>query len=197
MDLIADGLLIATALTAALYCLVLSQRLRRLTDARAGVGAQIAELSRVLEETRAAVADTRKGLAESRASARNAGDALAREIATAREVTAALQGEAARARRRAAFEQSATPTAATKDHASAPPTPEELVDAIPDWPDGVVSPAPDPAPSEDAAQDAYGPDTRAADSRALAGPPEGPAPVAASRAAGAAPALLRVERMPL
>ena len=55
MQLIADGLLLATALTAALYCIVLSRRLRRLTDAQSGIGTQIRELTRVLEETRGAV----------------------------------------------------------------------------------------------------------------------------------------------
>lgn len=45
MELIADILLIAGALGAAVYCLVLSRRLRRFTDLEKGVGGAIATLS--------------------------------------------------------------------------------------------------------------------------------------------------------
>ena len=41
MALIADGLLIATALTAALYCAVLSRRLRRLADLESRLGVRL------------------------------------------------------------------------------------------------------------------------------------------------------------
>lgn len=191
MDLIADGLLIATALTAALYCLVLSRRLRRLTDAQSGVGAQIGELSRVLEETRAAVAETRHNLSESRASARNAGDALAREVAGARAVVAELRSEAALARRRTAARRKVGGTESA-------PTPEELTgavsgpdpeDSIPDWPDGVIGPEHD-AVEEDAPLD------RAGRTGGVPGDPEGDAEHEPP-AAGAGTAPLRVERMSL
>ena len=48
MELIADGLLIATAMTAGLYCLVLSKRLRLLTDSGNGIGPQIEALDQAL-----------------------------------------------------------------------------------------------------------------------------------------------------
>ena len=57
MSLIADGVLIATCLTTAIYCLVLSRRLKRLTSTDDGIGQQILRLNKVLEETKAAVAD--------------------------------------------------------------------------------------------------------------------------------------------
>lgn len=195
MDLIADGLLIATALTAALYCLVLSRRLRRLTDAESGVGPQIGELSRALEETRAAVTQTRSSLSESRASARNAGEALAREVAGARAVLAELQREAAAARRRQAAWDEARDVPA--DHCAtaraAPPTPEDLAaappadaeDDIPDWPDGIFEPGPEEAQDSAPATPRPGASESAAQGAA-----------AGSGAAGGR-ALLRVERMAL
>ena len=76
MELIADGLLIATALIAGLYCLVLSRRLRRLTESGAGIGAQIEALDRALAETRGALRETRDGMSELRASARAAASEL-------------------------------------------------------------------------------------------------------------------------
>ncbi|WP_400085156.1 hypothetical protein [Yoonia sp. R78084] len=45
MTMIADVLLVAGALGAALYCLVLSRRLRRFTDLEKGVGGAVAVLS--------------------------------------------------------------------------------------------------------------------------------------------------------
>lgn len=79
MELIADGLLIATALTAGLYCLVLSRRLARLTESGNGIGPQIEALDRALNETRAALTETREGLVEMRGSARAAIAQLAGE----------------------------------------------------------------------------------------------------------------------
>jgi len=225
MDLIADGLLIATALTAALYCLVLSRRLRRLTDAQSGVGAQIGELSKALEETRSAVSEARRTLSESRASARNAQDALAREVATARAVIAELQGEHARARRREAahwigdLEAEARPPTpeelgADGGHGAAPPAPQGPEDAadpadedaIPDWPDGVVALEPDEAPAAAPQDDApvAGPDVpgagaggggRSPSAEARREAPGRPDEDPARPAPGAG--LLRVERMAL
>ncbi|MCH8953302.1 MAG: hypothetical protein IID49_14445 [Proteobacteria bacterium] len=79
MELIADGLLIVTAMTAGLYCLVLSRRLRRLTDSGNSIGPQIEALDRALDETRAALAETRDGVSELRSSTRATIDRLARE----------------------------------------------------------------------------------------------------------------------
>ena len=183
MQLIADGLLIATALTAALYCLVLSRRLRRLTDTEAGMGAQIAELSRVLGETRTAVSDTRRGLAETRSAARNATDTLSREVALGRETVAEMRKATAEARR--AADSLGLPDPAPRpdggdDQRDLPEFPafDDADDPIPDWPDGVFDP--DPAAA------------------AGSGDPAGKDAEHAERAGGQrADSLLRVERMTL
>ncbi len=168
MDLIADGLLIATALTAALYCHVLSRRLRRLSDAEAGIGAQIASLDKALEETRTGLAETRRGVAEARAALRNARDALSSELAAARAETASL-AEAREALRGAIDHAEGLCDAAPPapivaepgddlDGAEMPlevfpaldvdePRDQGDRDQIPDWPDGVVS-LPDPVSDE-------------------------------------------------
>lgn len=97
MELIADGLLIATALTAGLYCLVLSRRLRNLTDSGEGIGAQIAALDRALAETRAALAETRDGVTDLRGSAKVSLSELARETAAASDLATRIEEAAARA----------------------------------------------------------------------------------------------------
>lgn len=55
MTLIADALLIAGALGAALYCRTLAQRLGALKDLDSGLGAAIAALSRQVDELRASL----------------------------------------------------------------------------------------------------------------------------------------------
>ena len=50
MELIADILLIAGAMGAALYCIVLSRRLRRFNDLEKGVGGAIAVLSAQVDD---------------------------------------------------------------------------------------------------------------------------------------------------
>lgn len=90
MSLIADGLLIATCLTTALYCMVLSRRLRRLSDTGDGVGQQILRLNTALAETRAAVE-------EMRSSARSASDRLQDDMAAAKRQSQQLQSQIARA----------------------------------------------------------------------------------------------------
>lgn len=50
MTLIADVLLIAGAMGAGLYCLVLSRRLRRFTDLEKGVGGAVAVLSAQVDD---------------------------------------------------------------------------------------------------------------------------------------------------
>lgn len=91
MQLIADGLLIATALTAGLYCLILARRLRKLGDSETGIAQQIKLLNTALEETKSALADTRSGLGELRSSARGASERLARESNTAMERATQLE----------------------------------------------------------------------------------------------------------
>ena len=164
MQLIADGLLLATALTAALYCIVLSRRLRRLTDAQSGIGTQIRELTRVLEETRGAVGETRNGLAENRAAARNASDAVAREIARAQDAVAELHR--ARSAALGALTRAATSpvppggeqhTGEAWDDAQDDAEDREP-DTIPDWPDGVIDqPAASKAVGETAPRPVGGP----------------------------------------
>ncbi len=55
MNLIADGMLIAAALVAAIYCLVLARRLKRLRNLDKGLGAAIASLSSQVNEMRDAL----------------------------------------------------------------------------------------------------------------------------------------------
>ena len=67
MTLIADGLLIAGALAAALYCWVLSVRLRSLNDMDSGLGAAIAGLSHKVDEMQAALKATQSAAGSSHA----------------------------------------------------------------------------------------------------------------------------------
>ncbi|MEM1313163.1 MAG: hypothetical protein AAGI51_01305 [Pseudomonadota bacterium] len=80
MTLIADGLLIAAALTAAMYCHVLSRRLRRLRDMDGGVGAAIATLSDQVDAMRGALAAARS---QSAAATRTMTETTARAEAAA------------------------------------------------------------------------------------------------------------------
>ena len=59
MELIADGLLIAGAMTAALYCWVLSRRLNAFKSMDKGLGGAIAGLSARVEQTRSSLSDTK------------------------------------------------------------------------------------------------------------------------------------------
>ncbi len=77
MSLIADGVLIIACLTTAIYCFVLSRRLRSLSGLDEGIGLQIKQMNVALEEVRAAIKTTR-------ASAKTASDRLSREVAEAR-----------------------------------------------------------------------------------------------------------------
>lgn len=90
MSLIADGLLIATCLTTALYCLVLSRRLRRLSDTGDGIGQQILRLNAALAETKAAVS-------EIRSTSKAASDELEQDIEAAKRQSQQLQLQIARA----------------------------------------------------------------------------------------------------
>lgn len=90
MSLIADGLLIATCLTTALYCLVLSRRLKRLSSTDEGVGQQILRLNTALQETKATVS-------EIRSTAAAASSDLERDIEAAKRQSNQLQMQIARA----------------------------------------------------------------------------------------------------
>jgi phosphoenolpyruvate-protein kinase (PTS system EI component) len=98
MELIADGLLIATAVTAGLYCMVLSRRLQRLTDSGKGIGSQIDALDNALNEARAALEETREGVSELRGSTKSAIAQLLRETARGQEVTSEIQRAIAEAK---------------------------------------------------------------------------------------------------
>ena len=78
MSLIADGILILTCLTTAIYCFVLSRRLQKLSNTDEGIGQQIKQLSSALKETRAAQRDLQSG-------AKAASDQLLRDIAGAKQ----------------------------------------------------------------------------------------------------------------
>ncbi|MEM6623707.1 MAG: hypothetical protein AAF674_15870 [Pseudomonadota bacterium] len=88
MSLIADGLLIATCLTAAIYCYVLGGRLKRFSSTEEGVGKQVRDLNLALEETRAALKEAQSGAAAT-------ADALSAEMARAKKLSAELQAVAA------------------------------------------------------------------------------------------------------
>lgn len=84
MELIADGLLLATGLAAGLYCMVLSRRLRRLGDADEGLGPQIAALDRAILETRSALSETQERLDALKSQSQSAGERLTRDLARAK-----------------------------------------------------------------------------------------------------------------
>lgn len=65
MDLIADILLIAGALGAGLYCIVLSRRLNKFTDLEKGVGGAIAVLSSQVDDMTKALESARSATASS------------------------------------------------------------------------------------------------------------------------------------
>lgn len=71
MDLIADSLLLAATLGAALYCYVLASRLRRFTTLETGMGgaiavlsAQVDEMTRALEKAQGIASHSERRLAE-------------------------------------------------------------------------------------------------------------------------------------
>lgn len=91
MNLIADGLLIATALTAAIYCHVLARRLRRLGNLDEGLGARIGALDSTLNETRAALAETQQRIEQIRSGATSASERLKRDITKAKQMIEELE----------------------------------------------------------------------------------------------------------
>lgn len=84
MDLIADILLGAGAIGAALYCIVLSRRLRHFSDLENGVGGAIATLSQQVDGMNAA-------LARAQTSAQKAGGSLEGLTSRAEDVAGRLE----------------------------------------------------------------------------------------------------------
>ena len=82
MDFIADILLTAGALGAGFYCIILSNRLRRFTDLRQGVGGAVAVLSAQVDDLSRTLAAAQKAAQQSTgtlgASTRKAEDAARR-----------------------------------------------------------------------------------------------------------------------
>ena len=64
MDLVVNFLLLAASGVACFYCIVLSRRLKGLTDAKGGLGAGVAALSRSAEEMKTALTASRKSADE-------------------------------------------------------------------------------------------------------------------------------------
>ena len=67
MAMIADILMIAGALGAAFYCMVLSRRLRRFSDLEKGVGGAVAVLSMQVDDMNKSIRQAEKSAAESAA----------------------------------------------------------------------------------------------------------------------------------
>lgn len=133
MSLIADGILIVTCLTTAIYCYVLSRRLTRLSNTDEGIGKQIAQLNAGLEDTRAA-------LKEIRSTTKAASEKLTQEVAHARKIAAQLSRLNEKAAESASRRYPAEPAAAA-------PTPVVLapmVDISDSEPDLEEQPEPEP-----------------------------------------------------
>ena len=154
MSIITDGLLIATCLTAALYCIVLSRRLSRFSDTESGIGKQISQLNTILEETRASAKESQSG-------AKAVSDRLTRDLTGAKKATQDLAAMIARAEAALdrALELQDSPPAARNVSASVRPepapdvieeTPTETSDSATETSDG-LSPI-DEQPHDDIAE---------------------------------------------
>ncbi len=84
MDIITDGLLVAGALFAGTYCLVLAHRVRALKDLRSGVGGAIMGMTHALE-------DARRALEETKAASRDGNKELRELIARAEAASGQLR----------------------------------------------------------------------------------------------------------
>lgn len=101
MAFIADILLAAGAISAALYCFILSRRLRRFTDLEQGVGGAIAvlsvqvdDLSTALRKAEAATAESASGLATQSRSAEAAAKRLELLLASLHDLPEPAESEA-------------------------------------------------------------------------------------------------------
>ena len=135
MALITDGLLIATCLTAALYCIILSRRLSRFSDTKSGIGQQISQLNAILEETRANISESQKG-------AKSVAERLARDLASANKSSQDLGAliERAESMMDRALELNASPPRETAPPPRAQPVRETRV----------ADPVPEPEPEREA-----------------------------------------------
>ena len=197
MGLIADGLLIAAALTAAIYCHVLAGRLRSLRRLDGGVGqavaamaAQTEELRQALRAAKAAAGESTRTLAERTARAEMAAGRLELLLAAIHdnEGGAAPANVAARreARQAAAFSPRPRPQVVAGTGAAAraadpfeeedqpAPRPGGLDEPDPDFADTGLEPGPEPDP-DDIPQDEAEIEAEAQE------PPEDPQPAPAAR----------------
>jgi len=101
MAFIADILLMAGAMAAALYCFVLSRRLRKFTDLEHGVGGAIAvlsvqvdDLSKALKKAEAATVASTNGLANQSRSAEAAAKKLELLMASLHDLPEPVEQEA-------------------------------------------------------------------------------------------------------
>lgn len=195
MGLIADGLLIAAALTAAIYCHVLAGRLRSLRRLDGGVGqavaamaAQTEELRQALRAAKAAAGESTRTLAERTARAEMAAGRLELLLAAIHdnEGGAAPANVAARreARQAAAFSPRPRPQVVAGTGAAAraadpfdedddaAPRPGDLDEPDPDFADTGLEPGPEPDP-DDLSQDEAEIEAQE--------PPEDPQPAPATR----------------
>lgn len=78
MQAIVDFILLAASAAAAIYCFVLSARLKKLNDIRSGLGAGIASMSVTLEQTKAMLEATKKISLESESKLKSLLDDAAR-----------------------------------------------------------------------------------------------------------------------
>jgi len=60
MQMIIDFVLLAASIAAALYCFILSARLKKLNDTSGGLGASIASMSVTIEQARQILEDTKR-----------------------------------------------------------------------------------------------------------------------------------------
>ncbi|WP_340108172.1 hypothetical protein [Pikeienuella sp. HZG-20] len=120
MELIADGLLLIASMVAALYCLILSRRLRRLTRMEGGLGKAITTMSTQVDEMKAVLSTSQK------ATAKAIGDldarlAAAKTAAAKLEATAAAADDAAETLKEAAARAEAAPKPAARKTAARKP----------------------------------------------------------------------------
>lgn len=60
MAMIVDFMLLAASLVATIYCFVLGARLKKLNDVRSGLGATVASMSAMLDQTRLMLEQTKR-----------------------------------------------------------------------------------------------------------------------------------------
>jgi len=64
MQLIFDFILLAASAAAAVYCFVLSARLKKLNDVRSGLGASVVSMSAMLDQTRLTLEQSKRATVE-------------------------------------------------------------------------------------------------------------------------------------